>query len=148
MVQFVSSRAVPSSSVFQAGSTDSHANQRMEMLRRPVFKRFRSVAMRNNICPAAFAIQITLIGVIIISYTGEKNGVGSSGIFSAGSQQLSRALGYPSSVEDNANESISETRPFLPEPSECNEWRIVATDVKRLRLYMKHFTSLEKRKIL
>jgi hypothetical protein len=140
MVQYVNSRVVAASALSTEPS-EHMLSLRAEQQRRPAFKRFRSVTLRNNVFPAAVAIQLTFIVVLLISHMkGSKTGLNQSQLF--GNDAPWNAQVSKRSQPDIA--FVDEPRPFLPEPLECNEWRGVSTDKSKLRVYYKHFTSLDK----
>jgi hypothetical protein len=140
MAQYVNSRVVAAAALSTEPS-ENCSSFRAEQKRRPAFKRFRSVTLRNNVFPAAVAIQLTFIVVLLISHMkGNNAGFNQSQIFGNDAHQNVKV----SKQTQPDPEFVDEPRPFLPEPLECSEWRSVSTDRSKLRVYYKHFTSLDK----
>jgi hypothetical protein len=139
MVQYVNARAVADAAL-QNDRDDPSSRPRTAIPRRSPFKRFRSATLRNNVFPAAVAIQLTFIVVLLLGHMNGNNHQLELISSSAGEASVRH---YQAASDEN-REWLGEPRPVLAEPLECAEWKEVATDPGKLRLYRKHFTNHDK----
>jgi hypothetical protein len=139
MVQYVNARAVADAAL-QNDRDDPSSRSITAIPRRSHFKRFRSATLRNNVFPAAVAIQLTFIVVLLLGHMNGNNNQLEPASSSAGEASVR----HSQPVSDVNRGWLDEPRPVLAEPLECAEWKEVATNPAKLRVYRKHFTNHDK----